>query len=37
VEMSAAAMIAGRANVVNSVGKTEFSKTYAGNSGSCSQ
>ena len=37
VEMTVAAMIADRASVVNPVGKTQRSKTYARNSGSCSQ
>jgi hypothetical protein len=37
VEMTVAAMIADRGSVVNPVGKTQRSKAYAGNSGSCSQ
>jgi hypothetical protein len=37
VEMTVAAMIADRASVVNLVGKTQRSKAYAGDSGSCSQ
>ena len=37
VEMTVAAMIADRASVVNPVGKTQRSKAYARNSGSCSQ
>ena len=37
VEMIVAAMIADRASVVNRVGKTQRSKAYAGDSGSCSQ
>jgi hypothetical protein len=36
-EMIVAAMIADRASVVNPVGKTERSKTYARDGGSCSQ
>jgi hypothetical protein len=37
VETTVAAMIADRASVVNPVGKTQRSKTYARDSGSCSQ
>ena len=37
VEMTVAAMIADRASVVNLVGKTQRSKAYARNSGSCSE
>jgi len=37
VEMTAAAMIADRASVVNPVGKTQRSKTHARDSGSFSQ
>jgi hypothetical protein len=37
VEMTVAAMIADRVSVVNPVGKTQRSKAYAEDSGSCSQ
>ena len=37
VEMTAAAMIADRVNVGNRVGKTQRSKAYEGDGGSCPQ
>jgi hypothetical protein len=37
VEMTVAAMIVDRGSVVNPVGKTQRSKAYARDSGSCSQ